>query len=877
MKTVSNEFKLAAIAPVKESEASITAMKSDGTQAVYSASDALQSISIEASGELFGTYASTATITLLGTNYDDLLNADLDILFSLIVEGSAQTIDYGHFFVSDIKADYKKQTTTIKSISQMMKLQEASYTPIEGFPMTVEQMTNKIAESYGLNQPDMTGLPNIDQVIEEELYGNISTANYRNILAEIAGTTGTMALIDKIDNTLTFRPYQSTVQQTMDFSYLKSYTEGLHYGPTNSLVLSRLPQEDNVVVKDDASIAQYGLTEVKLANNEIMDDDRPSFAPALFDAVKNMEWTGFEIETVGLGWLECGDRISITDDNSNTIEGIITYIKLTFDGGIKETIKGIPPIATTTNYALAGGITKTIYNTEIKVDKQNQEIQSVVESQSEFENTVQNNFTNITQNINSVVTSVQASGGNNLIRNSAFFASDDSGRFLDWDYGTPSVILPPEYQQVNYIQSDGKQYIQSGINPSTLSDLEINTTAQFTEDSLGWKTICGISQGGDKPSGTSPVWVPQINFGKRGNDLGTIMCEYGDTENILDSGVRWDKDIHAVSVSLESGNSTITVDGVLEDTNTASITAIGPDGNMDIFGRTFANPQSFYDDHINMFASAIKLYSLDFSTGGNQIRNYIPCYRLSDRRVGLYDTINNTFNVNQWNEEDFTAGQAVGLPIVEPSGEAMAYGSLSGQIIHLENTTITQTIPVNADNESIPEDEKIFYSFNCRVKKASSGTAYIELSDGTAEGVWTINLANGEDYLWQEFAIDAILPNSTELTLTAHGSSDSDFQITDMMLCVGNYHSQWQQASGESNNTQVSITGDGITVKNGNLASSWVKHTSLDLEVYEDRRIASSLTGEAVSAPSGRFTKDMEMPPIKIVAQSDGWAFTSMD
>ena len=650
MKTVSNNFKAAAIAPVKQSGATVTVYNSDDTTTVYSASDYLQSVSIEATGELFGTYASTATFNLLGTNYDHLLNLDIDIQYFLVVEGDDEYIDYGSFLVTDVQTDFKKQTTTVKAISQMLQLQAQDYSPIEGFPMTVEQMTQKIATDFGLTLASMSTLPNVSQTIQEDLYANISGANYRNILGEIAGTTGTMAIIDRVTNTLSFRPYESTVQQALDYTYLRSFTSGLPYGPVNALVLARTPQEDNIVVQDDQSVEDDGLTEVKLANNEIMDDDRTAFITPLFNAIKGMEWNGFEINTVGLGWLECGDRVSITDENNDTIEGIITYIKLTFDGGIKELIKAVPPVGTTTNYALAGGITKTIYNTEIKVDKQNQRIESIVEEQTNFQNQTINNFTNVTQNINSVVTSVQASGGSNLIKNSAFFTSDDNGRFTEWTYG-------------------------------------------------------------------------QTN------------------------------------------------------------------------------------------------------------------------------------------------------PTVETSGEAMAYGSLSGQIIHLDNLSIVQVVTVKADDSSISEDDKTFYSFSCRAKKSSSGTASITLSDGTETGVWTIPLPNGEAFLWKELYVDAILPNSNSLTITVQGSASSDFAITDMMLSVGNYHTQWQQASGESNNTQVSITTDGITVKNGNTASTWAKHTNQSFDVYKNRQIISAINSDEVKAPRASFTSEIDMPPLKIVPQSDGWAF----
>ena len=123
---------------------------------------------------------------------------------------------------------------------------------------------------------------------------------------------------------------------------------------------------------------------------------------------------------------------------------IISYIKISIDGGIKETIKGVRPIDNDTDYSLAGGIMKTIYNTEIKVDKQNQQIKSIVEEQTILENQVNDNYTTITQSISNVVTSVQNSGGNNLIRNSAMYSLDDNGQPLSWDIsGSGDLVITP--------------------------------------------------------------------------------------------------------------------------------------------------------------------------------------------------------------------------------------------------------------------------------------------------------------------------------------------------------------------------------------------------------------------------------------------------
>ena len=117
---------------------------------------------------------------------------------------------------------------------------------------------------------------------------------------------------------------------------------------------------------------------------------------------------------------------------TNLNQVYITDTHLELGNGIKETIKGVAPTATQTDYAKAGGITKTIYNTEIKVDKQKQEIESIVSKQTQVDQQIADEFSKITQNIRNVVTTIQTTGGGNLIKNSVGYAKNQDGTLVEW-------------------------------------------------------------------------------------------------------------------------------------------------------------------------------------------------------------------------------------------------------------------------------------------------------------------------------------------------------------------------------------------------------------------------------------------------------------
>ncbi len=646
MISVSDNFKQAMEAPVKTIRASISV---DGGSTFASADD-LVFLSIESDGYYFGSVTKALEFKILGTDYD-LLDKSVFVLLEVQNGSSWESCDLGKFTIVEQTTNLESETTSFKAYDVVGTMGKTEYEGNFSFPCTVASLVTQIADRFGLTYTATT-LVNGSYSISEDLYSKISGLTYRDILSEIAGATATIARVDLSSNTLSLIDPTSVSQESLTYANLKKVSLEPIYGPVNSVVLARTPAEDNIVLTDDESVEEYGLTELKLANNEILDDDRETLISPILDAIDGFSFYPFEATTEGHGWYQCGDHVSISD-GTNTFDVIITHIKLSIDGGMKEIIKGVRPEESDTNYALAGGITKTIYNTEIKVDKQGQTIESIVEEQTELQNQVNSNYTEITQTISSVVTSVQNSGGNNLLKNSAMYSLDNNGVPLSW----------------------------------TLT-----------------------------------------------------------------------------------GSGTITI---------------------------------------------------------------------------------------------------------APSAEAAVNGSLSRQNISLKNITATQVVEVKADSSSITE--KTYYSFSCKIKKTAPGECMIRISDGTESGMWQIILDNGDTSFYDEHSVEAILPNSSNLTVSVYGSSDAEFSVTDMMLSVGDYKSQWTQANGEFANTQVSIDNNGVTIRSNNLAGTYTKQTPQELSAYANNILVATINDDGISAPKAEFRNEIGMSPIKIVPQNDGWAFVRKD
>ena len=180
-------------------------------------------------------------------------------------------------------------------------------------------------------------------------------------------------------------------------------------------------------------------------------------------------------------------------------------------------------------------------------------------------------------------------------------------------------------------------------------------------------------------------------------------------------------------------------------------------------------------------------------------------------------------------------------------------------------------VEVKADNSGITD--KTYYSFSCKIKKTAVGECLVRITDGTETGVWEISLDNGEESFYDEYSLEGMLPNSSNLTVSVYGSSDSEFSINDMMLAVGDYKTQWTQANGEFANTQVSIDNTGVTIRSNTLDGTYTKQTPQELSAYSNNVLTATINNDGISAPKADFKDEITMSPIKIVPQRDGWAF----
>ena len=164
--------------------------------------------------------------------------------FPLNQFGATEYIDYGLFKIVDpIIFDSGTGSTTIKGFDSMYE-SLLKYDLVPTYPLTLLQFVQAICTRLSWTLSTTT-FPNSTLSIPSELFTN-QQLNFRSVLEMIAEATGSIIYFNNI-NQLTFRQISSLSLETLTQNDLQILKIQSAYGSIDSIVLSREPQEDNVV------------------------------------------------------------------------------------------------------------------------------------------------------------------------------------------------------------------------------------------------------------------------------------------------------------------------------------------------------------------------------------------------------------------------------------------------------------------------------------------------------------------------------------------------------------------------------------------------------------------------------------------------------
>ena len=191
------------------------------------------------------------------------------------------------------------------------------------------------------------------------------------------------------------------------------------------------------------------------------------------------------------------------------------------------------------------------------------------------------------------------------------------------DMSITTNSLPSTYHELEYIESDGNQYIDTGYKPSATTGVEVTYTML---DLLQQQRIFGVENSAS------------IYYSYYINGSSAWAYAYNDASgNWISTGTTATVTEHTFKLNVNPGY--YSLDNGTDVAMSGSITGTSAT-NLYIFSRNLNTSGTSYP-------SSLKLYVFKIYESGILVRNYVPCYRVSDGVVGLYETTEGTFYTNQ--------------------------------------------------------------------------------------------------------------------------------------------------------------------------------------------------------------------------------------
>lgn len=198
--------------------------------------------------------------------------------------------------------------------------------------------------------------------------------------------------------------------------------------------------------------------------------------------------------------------------------------------------------------------------------------------------------------------------------------------------------LPSDYQEVEYLESTGTQYIDTGVKGKTglKASGAIMLTASQTCIALGCY---------------SPQRCYMLSFNSN-------VPRYGYVDWYTAIAAVTVNEKYNFEVSFEKSAQYLKLNGttVISSANATTFT-----NNYNMFAFAYSDSGSAGD-----FAKC-RFYSLNLYDNGTLIREFVPCYRKSNNVAGFYDLLNDAFYTNQ-GTGSFVVGADVGGTVITSGG-----------------------------------------------------------------------------------------------------------------------------------------------------------------------------------------------------------------
>ena len=398
------------------------------------------------------------------------------------------------------------------------------------------------------------------------------------------------------------------------------------------------------------------------------------------------------------------------------------------------------------------------------------------------------------------------------IINGEFYSNVGFGKF-GYDYE-----LPEEYQEIEYLETSGSQYINTGhaFTGKTTFDLDIMETQHGNSE---WCMFIGVRDGG---------WTKQLLMSC--NTTGLIGGDYGATGSAFqgsESNIK--NNLAYIKTKIERSNYEVYINNTLYATTPYQEFTSGLNGYL--FGFNV-------DGNAHMREAHFRIYACKIYEDGVIVRNFVPCYNKENNIAGFYDMVNDVFypnsgtgafingnNVNSYNYSEYNTDK-----IEEYTNTEIQNNSISSMGYILNNGAFEQSV-----NNVVNGIYTVSFKYK-KLKELATGSVYInDVKYDLTEMAWT-------DF------VKTIEVNSNNIKIKLESDSKQSFYITDLLINLGNSAEIWTQNPNETRTDTVKI-GKGIQI------TSSTKNTKLKADADGVRIVKASNENDVPTEFTDKGTK----------------------
>ena len=217
--------------------------------------------------------------------------------------------------------------------------------------------------------------------------------------------------------------------------------------------------------------------------------------------------------------------------------------------------------------------------------------------------------------------------------------------------------LPEEYQQVEYIESSGTQYINTGVVADQNTSAYVDFQYLKTESTFIF---------GSRTSTTEKAYTLSS-----GNSSTNIVSAYGTSSNVILA--KLDLNRH----TFRKNKYVCTLDDTTLDAGTASMVFTTP-GPLYLFACYQTTGPYLY--------STSRIFEFKLWQSDRLVRDMVPCYRKEDKVAGFYDLVEGTFYTNK-GTGSFSIGTDI-YPTIDKPIEIQSVGERTRNLFDIDYSNI---------------------------------------------------------------------------------------------------------------------------------------------------------------------------------------------